>query len=63
MSPFCSWSHTRVTRSVNFSFKSPFWLLEPYPGDEKCKLFSMSPFWLMEPFPKDEKHVSKVRNC
>ena len=28
-------------RNVNYSFMSPFWLLEPYPGDEKCKLFFM----------------------
>ena len=29
---------------------SPFWLLEPYLGDEKRQLFFMSPFWLPEPY-------------
>ena len=34
---------------------SPFWLLEPYPCVEKCKLLFMSPFWILEPYPIVEK--------
>ena len=44
-----------MSKTVNYVFMTPFWLLKLYPDDEKCKLFFMSPFWLLEPYPGDKK--------